>query len=1215
MAIDLNFDPYYDDFKVKDGAKDSNYMRILFKPGFSVQARELTQLQSIIQNQLKLFGDHIFQDGSPVIGGHLTLDTSVASIKLQNQFGNEDVFLSNFLNKVIINDTGSQRKRAYVLAVDDGQINKTLMIRYLRGNPFTNDEVIRILDEPSIKARILAEDASDIGSTVSINEGIFYVDGYFVQVPEQTIVLNPYSSEPTFRVGLEIDETIVDSAQDSTLLDPAQSSFNFQAPGADRYQFSLILTKRTLDSIDDSRFFELLRVENGIITKQVKYPIYSEIEKTLARRTFDESGNYTITPFRASATDHPTDSNKFNIVVDSGKAYIRGYEFETISVNKIEANRARTTSEVRDYDLSLEYGNYVTVRNLSSGNDGIFRTDQMAELDLHVVPTANINTSSAIVYNTTKVGSALVRGLQRASDSTYSLYILDQNAVSNTFTPTAVTATTIELPTIYSESDNAYSSVSISVLSGLGSGQRRKIASYDGPTRVATIDRPFDPTPNTSSVISLNYTFGDTKSVTVTPTAFASEIYAGQNPNSAVYPSMDIDPTSRSIDGVTFAQRTDFNRLLYSLPEKNIQSILDVDFYSRRLYTNQTFFANGVCDLLTSSANGESIYYGTDSQNLSSSQANTNVLVLVKNKLSSSFANGEILNLNATGAAVKRLDSNRIQIISGQSNAFTADVFVNVKLNDTESSGVSKDKELFGRLNLTALAPTDSPTTGTVNVVNKTSVKIHTANGLVWFTDTNDIVKAPGLKQSLYVSDVVKINKIFDSGNPNFSPNNTNSIDVTNRYLLDTGQRDNYYDHASIILKSGQTPPTGQTVVSLMYYDHGISDGYASGASYGSTAYDNDLVPVYSSSLVKPIFLGDAIDFRPIRINATTAKSFKGLRIPYTELSMELNYSYFVSRIDKLIATQNRELKIITGIPSKYPKAPEDDPLSMSLYTIYIPAFTKNVRDVKFDYVDNRRYTMRDIGKLESRIERVEYYTQLSLLEQEARNETFLYEDRVTEKEKYGILVDQFDGFNIADNKNTDLLCNISFNELKPYKRITPLKLSLLSSSSNNYLKNDRTYSLAYDEIPAIEQSTATKSISVQPYLFGSFQGQIQLRPEIDNWVSTSLAPEVITVETISNQRPPTAITTTPAATEEPTQITQQINIPAPAQTPVSVVLFTEPANTLGFETPLFNTIFADLQATISSGVGQIETNQIASNRIPARSRSGFQFRNARRRR
>ena len=62
LTTDFNNSPYWDDF---DGSK--NYHRILFKPGFAVQSRELTQIQSILQDQIQKFGQHIFKEGSKVL--------------------------------------------------------------------------------------------------------------------------------------------------------------------------------------------------------------------------------------------------------------------------------------------------------------------------------------------------------------------------------------------------------------------------------------------------------------------------------------------------------------------------------------------------------------------------------------------------------------------------------------------------------------------------------------------------------------------------------------------------------------------------------------------------------------------------------------------------------------------------------------------------------------------------------------------------------------------------------------------------------------------------------------------------------------------------------------------------------------------------------------------------------------------------------------------
>ena len=70
MSLDTNFNinPYYDDFD-----ETKNYLRLLFKPGQSVQARELTQIQSLLQNQIQRFSSNIFKNGSIVSGAQFFL--------------------------------------------------------------------------------------------------------------------------------------------------------------------------------------------------------------------------------------------------------------------------------------------------------------------------------------------------------------------------------------------------------------------------------------------------------------------------------------------------------------------------------------------------------------------------------------------------------------------------------------------------------------------------------------------------------------------------------------------------------------------------------------------------------------------------------------------------------------------------------------------------------------------------------------------------------------------------------------------------------------------------------------------------------------------------------------------------------------------------------------------------------------------------------------
>ena len=101
MTINFNVSPYYDDY---DTSKD--FLRVLFRPGYSVQARELTTLQTILQNQVTRFGNHIFENGSMVIPGSVNVNNEVNFMKLNDlQDGNSvTTYLTQFRDKVI---TGS----------------------------------------------------------------------------------------------------------------------------------------------------------------------------------------------------------------------------------------------------------------------------------------------------------------------------------------------------------------------------------------------------------------------------------------------------------------------------------------------------------------------------------------------------------------------------------------------------------------------------------------------------------------------------------------------------------------------------------------------------------------------------------------------------------------------------------------------------------------------------------------------------------------------------------------------------------------------------------------------------------------------------------------------------------------------------------------------------------------------------------------------------
>ena len=82
LQTNLNVDPYYDDFD-----ESKNFHRILFRPGLAVQARELTQIQSILQNQVDRFAEHMFKEGSIVRGIDINYDHLLEYVKLKDGYG------------------------------------------------------------------------------------------------------------------------------------------------------------------------------------------------------------------------------------------------------------------------------------------------------------------------------------------------------------------------------------------------------------------------------------------------------------------------------------------------------------------------------------------------------------------------------------------------------------------------------------------------------------------------------------------------------------------------------------------------------------------------------------------------------------------------------------------------------------------------------------------------------------------------------------------------------------------------------------------------------------------------------------------------------------------------------------------------------------------------------------------------------------------------
>ena len=405
QKTNLNISPYYDDFD-----KDDQFYKILFKPGYPVQARELTGLQSLLQNQVESFGRHMFKEGSVVIPGSIEYDNTYFSAKVNDTHLGIDV--SIYLNNIIAaNDGKGLRVRGqtsgivatiknFILPPAEGVDKITIFLKYQQSGTdgesiaFPDGEVL-ILEEPltygnttiTIGETVLtlaSEDATAIGSAFGVTAGVYFIRGTFVDVATQQIILDPYSINPSYRVGFDVSEEIINSNDDSSLYDNAKGFTNFAAPGADRFKISVKLAKKSLDDFEDTNFVELMKVDIGSIKKIRDDTLYAEILRYFAKRTYDESGDYAVEPFRVSIEEslnneidqdglftddrltydgNVPDDDTVCVKVLPGKAYVRGFDVDLSVTSVLDVDKPRDTKNIRGISVPFEMGSLVRVNN------------------------------------------------------------------------------------------------------------------------------------------------------------------------------------------------------------------------------------------------------------------------------------------------------------------------------------------------------------------------------------------------------------------------------------------------------------------------------------------------------------------------------------------------------------------------------------------------------------------------------------------------------------------------------------------------------------------------------------------------------------------------------------------------------------------------------------------------------------------------------------
>ncbi len=1278
----LNVSPYFDDF---DSSK--NYQRVLFKPATPIQARELTTLQSILQNQIEKFGQHFFKEGAMVIPGQLSYDSNYTCVQIDETHLGIPVslYIESLVGKLIKGETSGVTAKVenYITNQISDRKNYTLYIKY-QSSSDTNFSTSTFVDGENLLAvnditygisairsgssfaTSVISNSTAVGSAAKIASGVYFIRGFFVTVNPQTVILDQYTNSPSYRVGLLINEELaVASNSYNDLFDNAQGFSNFSAPGADRLKFDVTLIKKEITDFNDENFVELLRVEKGVIQKFVKTTNYDLIKDELARRTYDESGDYYVRPFNISLKESLNDQIGNNgmfvsnqqtkqgnipsdslgcILVSPGKAVVRGYDIETIDTTIVDFEKPRTTEKVVNQSVPFSVGRQIVLNNVygslpvgfgstsqvhlysertsTPGNPSGEKIGVARIYDLKLKNAGYANALSEFDCSLFDIQTYTTIQLNASVTLNASTFIEGKNSASSGYVVENVINSNIV--NLYQVSGSFKVDEGI-IIDGIEDGRViTKVRDYNltdvhqivGVNTASGIGS-FTADPVLSKKISLTesgvqYTITDGASGISTVTTSTTNFYVGIKTGDIVSYTKQGNtiPTYNEVADINVSEKK-----LILIPTNSVAGISDGTLPNSTITSND--FKKVTLDVLNTS--NAFLYAKLKNNNISSLDLNSSSISLRKSYLvtvvSNSFNGNLETDVNLTlepfdeedysltyisNGSIESLDNQKVYVsgrtislvnLSGNGQAILTVTYkkVNTKLkkklfnrcssiivdgSSLISSGIGRTtlndgltfRKYYGLRVQDKSISLNIPDVVNILGIYESSSTSEPSLPRIYFTSLNSslnnfikgekIVGSTSGAVASYVSndgtnsiEVVYLNENrFSLGEQVISAETNisgvvNAISVGDKnikdnYILDNGQRSEYYDYSRIIRKKEVSAPTKKIKVIFNHYTINSSDDgdFVSADSFDRDRYTKD-VPVIDGYRNT-----DIIDLRP---RVSEFDSSTATRSPFEYLSrrfslnanasnhiitkdrtINLSYSYFLPRIDKLFLTKEGTFVINSGVPSNSPKAPNNLDSGLEIATFYYPPYLYDMKDVRISVSSHKRYTMKDISRLENRLSNVEYYSSLSLLETDTKNLSIRDPQTGLDKFKSGFFVDNFKSYDGGDITNQSYKASIdtSLGILRPQHYTTSVDLILGSEAvigigttsnpnidlrfandlgSRNVKRIGDIVCLDYEDVIYTENKFATRTENVNPFNTPSWVGTIELNPSTDTWIET----------------------------------------------------------------------------------------------------------------
>jgi len=1052
----FNIEPYYDDFD-----ETKNYQKILFRPGYSVQARELTQLQSILQNQVERFGNHIFKDGSKVYGA----ESAVQTVNFIRITTTSDV--SSFIGHDVTYDTVT----AKVIHAEDEDTTTTpksmvLFVQVVKGD-YGN-----ILEGVTVTSSNATLETGIVVSTgnaklFSVNDGVFYVDGYFVKTGIQytsgfsgaaNTTIREFNSDswgyPTGVFGFDVTPDYVGSNEDLTLTDPARGTYNHNAPGADRYKLSLNL--KFYESTERDSFVPLATMNSeGSITNQTLRTDYSELETTLARRTYDESGSYIVDPFEIETIEHTGgSSDKISLAVGSGKGYIQGYEFENQSTEYIDVEKARTTNsntlrKIQTTQLGNRFSGNLYLSLAPSFVQGI------RDNNLGIESPMSVNlyraASKDSVSNLTRlIGTANIIGFQNSSlqSLTGTEYLKFNFYLSDI---------------VFTDNNNLEldSAVGNTLILGTGLSIQNRIAH--------------------GSVTS---------------------VYGRDEASSLVFP-VNEGTTVKTIKDLEVRTKKKISLSLIENGQSKIVSVVDLDSVLDSKYFN---FVGDDGDLSTDEKMLYYQVYRTQIEGEEETASISNVLVSPGSYNISKSLNSLNINFGNDGDG-----SDGDPSWGNLDHTLVATVEFSMPENDSNYTEAIRRKTLNTAVDL-SITSADIGTEGGrsyITLNHADVLRINSITNSAGVSVINDFLFDNGQRDHVY-----EFGRLYflKSKEDNYKSNGSFSFSLIVNY--------DYFSHTNSNSPYGfltvDSYPVG-VAENFEYEDIPLFTSKSTGRTVSLTScVDFRFIRNYDRSddvnQTTPASLGvcPVLKVEPILNESQTSGSRSSDVI-------SVSHEYYLPRIDKLVLKRNfndetSTFEVVHGSPSLSPQAPQDKDNTLPIYKLTYPAYTHNPNDVNVEALSNKRFTMEDIGDVNRRLEKIEILSSLSSVESKVDSQYF--ENRsngVGEAEKRAILVDDFNGHSISDVSNDDYKCSIDFQNKELRPSFNSYNYDFTTAVSGITISGDgiATIDYASDGLTLAEQNKASETISVNPYQLTNWVGTIDIDNPIDTWFDQTERPFV----------------------------------------------------------------------------------------------------------